>query len=66
MPEQGIVIRVDLGIQRQQVSVHVDNQGVDLDQAQVFFPEQAVQPGHDLTQLPDLQSVQTHAKTYLA
>jgi hypothetical protein len=37
VPEQRVAIGVDLGIQGKQVAGLVDNQGVDLDQAQVFI-----------------------------
>ncbi len=65
MAKERIVIRVDLRIQRDQLLIAVDDQRIDLDQAQVLFPEQTKQPHHDLAELFHLGAGQAHAKAHL-
>ena len=47
MPEQRVVIQVDLGIQRHQVAAAGDNQGVNLHQRTVVVGEYSAQVAHD-------------------
>src|SRR5690606_31576650 len=58
--EVGVVVAVELAVQRVQVAVVQDRQRVQLDQRQVLLVEQAVQVHHDVGELAGLLGGQPH------
>lgn len=65
MPKQRVVVCIELDVQSAQVAPAVNDQRVDLDQADILFNEQTVQPIHDLDQLAHLLGIEPHAETDL-
>src|SRR5699024_2417730 len=64
--ELGVVVGVDLAVQRGQRTVFQHGQRVQLDQRQVLLVEQLVQAHHDLRQLAHLPGVQVHGEADIA
>ncbi len=60
MTERGVVVAVELAVQRVQVAVVQDGQRVDFNQRQVLFVEDAVQVDHDAGELAGLLGSQAH------
>ncbi len=58
MPEQRVVVEVELGVERQQLAVLGDDQRVDLDQRGILVDEQAVQTAEELIETLDLFAVE--------
>src|SRR5699024_7605078 len=59
--KQRVVVGGQLGVERAQIAVAVDDQRVDLDEIDVLFHEQSIEAAHDLDQLLDLLGVEPHA-----
>src|SRR6185312_8184212 len=58
VPEQGVVVKVQLGIQADDVAVLRDNQRIDLQQAHVLGQKGVVEPPDNLADLLGLSALQ--------
>ena len=65
VPEQRVVLDVDLGIERQQIAVAGDDQRIDLHQAGIAFQIQPVERVRDLAELRDLRAAQPQSERQL-
>lgn len=66
LTECGVVVAVELAVQRVQVAVVQDRQRVDFNQRQVLVVEQAIQVHHDAGELAGLLGIEAELEAEIA
>src|ERR1035437_1708656 len=66
MAEERVIVKGQLGVEREQPSVRTTDEGIDLHQRSVRFQERAIKTGQKLDRRTDLRRLQAQRKRDLA